>query len=139
MDKKWRIYAFNDLTDVFTFGAFINYPLSDVIDVCPEYIEWCVYNIPTFILEDEVIEEIHLIYPQKYCSAKFEAERLHNIAFVNNLYQNEDEYDSEDFYDTEKSTFNRYRGSWAQDEMGYSDDEIDTVFDGDSDAYWNID
>ena len=33
----------------------------------------------------------------------------------------------------------RYNGSYAQDEMGYSDDEIDTIFDGDPDAYWNID
>lgn len=23
--------------------------------------------------------------------------------------------------------------------MGYSDDDIDTILDGDSDAYWNID
>lgn len=32
-----------------------------------------------------------------------------------------------------------YSGSYAQDEMGYSDDEIDTIFDGDPNAYWNID
>lgn len=39
----------------------------------------------------------------------------------------------------EKNTYERYGGSYAQDEMGYSDDEIDTIFDGDPDAYWNID
>lgn len=33
----------------------------------------------------------------------------------------------------------RYTGSYAQDEMGYSDNDIDTIFDGDPDAYWNID
>ena len=38
-----------------------------------------------------------------------------------------------------KATYNNYHGSYAQDEMGYSDDEIDTIFDGDPDAYWNID
>lgn len=36
-------------------------------------------------------------------------------------------------------TYNRYSGSYAQDEMDYSDDDIDTIFDGDPDAYWNID
>lgn len=36
-------------------------------------------------------------------------------------------------------TYDRYNGSYAQDEMGYSDDDIDTIFDGDPDAYWNID
>ena len=35
--------------------------------------------------------------------------------------------------------YGRYAGSYAQDEMGYSDDDIDTIFDGDPLAYWNID
>ncbi len=39
----------------------------------------------------------------------------------------------------EKRTYEKYGGSYAQDEMGYSDDDIDTIFDGDPDAYWNID
>lgn len=32
-----------------------------------------------------------------------------------------------------------YSGTYAHDVMGYSNDEIDTIFDGDPDAYWNID
>lgn len=32
-----------------------------------------------------------------------------------------------------------YSGSYAQEEKGYSDDDIDTIFDGDPSAYWNID
>lgn len=32
-----------------------------------------------------------------------------------------------------------YEGSWAHDVEGYSNDDIDTIFDGDPDAYWNID
>lgn len=39
----------------------------------------------------------------------------------------------------ERRTYERYEGSYAQDEMEYSDDDIDTIFDGDPDAYWNID
>ena len=39
----------------------------------------------------------------------------------------------------EPPTYVRYAGSYAQDEMGYSDDDIDTVLDGNPDAYWNID
>ena len=38
-----------------------------------------------------------------------------------------------------KREYNRYGGSYAQNEMGYSDDDIDTIFDGDPSAYWNID
>lgn len=35
--------------------------------------------------------------------------------------------------------YGRYSGSYAQEEMGYSDEDIDTIFDGDPTAYWNID
>ena len=45
---------------------------------------------------------------------------------------------SDSFYQ-ERPTYSKYSGSYAQDEMGYSDDDIDTIFDGDPDAYWNID
>lgn len=38
-----------------------------------------------------------------------------------------------------RPTYDKYAGTYAQDEMGYSDDDIDTIFDGDPDAYWNID
>ena len=47
----------------------------------------------------------------------------------------------DDEYETEykRPTYDHYAGSYAQDEAGYSDDDIDTVFDGDPSAYWNID
>ena len=38
-----------------------------------------------------------------------------------------------------ESTYEEYNGSYAQDVMGYSDQDIDDAFDGDPDAYWNID
>lgn len=46
----------------------------------------------------------------------------------------EEDYDYED-----ERTYERYNGSYAQDVEDYDDDTIDTVFDGDPDAYWNID
>lgn len=52
----------------------------------------------------------------------------------------EDDYyepDYDDYY--EEETYERYNGSYAQDVEGWSDQDIDTVFDGDPDAYWNID
>ena len=39
----------------------------------------------------------------------------------------------------EERTYERYNGSYAQDVEGWSDQDIDDVFDGDPDAYWNID
>lgn len=44
--------------------------------------------------------------------------------------------DDEDDYGTH---YGEYEGSYAQDVMGYSDDVINDAFEGDPDAYWNID
>ncbi len=33
----------------------------------------------------------------------------------------------------------KYSGTYAHDIEGYSDDDIDNAFDGDPEAYWNID
>lgn len=45
---------------------------------------------------------------------------------------------NDNFYD-EEPTYDNYNGSYAQDVEGWSDQDIDEVFDGDPDAYWNID
>jgi len=37
------------------------------------------------------------------------------------------------------NSYTEYEGSWAQEVEGYSDDVINDAFDGDPDAYWNID
>lgn len=37
------------------------------------------------------------------------------------------------------SSYNDYKGSYAQDVMGYDDATISDAFEGDPDAYWNID
>lgn len=67
---------------------------------------------------------------------------IQNIFEDNSCDDDEDDIDieSNDYEDYgEPNTYDRYRGTYAQDEMGYSDDDIDTIFDGDPDAYWNID
>ena len=66
-----------------------------------------------------------------------------------NLFEEEDFVDDcnlfeEDFVDDcnmfeEERTYECYNGSYAQDVEGWSDQDIDDVFDGDPDAYWNID
>lgn len=41
--------------------------------------------------------------------------------------------------DYRESTYDDFNGSYAQDVMGYSDQDIYDAFDGDPEAYWNID
>lgn len=47
-------------------------------------------------------------------------------------YGGYDDYDDDCHYGA-------YAGTYAQDVAGYSDEAIDAAFDGDPDAYWNID
>lgn len=69
-----------------------------------------------------------------------------------NMVDNGEQEDSfkEDFYEEEfchrlddddpyPQTYEKYNGSYAQDEMGWSDQTIDDALDGDPDLYWNID
>lgn len=51
------------------------------------------------------------------------------------LHDNDSEYEEYDY----GNNYGEYAGSYAQDVMGFSDDVINDAFDGDPDAYWNID
>lgn len=53
-------------------------------------------------------------------------------------YRQHSSYDY-DYYYEEDSHYDEFAGSYAQDVMGYSDEDIYDAFDGDADAYWNID
>lgn len=134
---------FEHLDNTFKFGKFKGCTLGEVLTFNPEYVEWVVKNVSgsICIIEDSAIQEIKLIFPNFMITDEFEDYRKMRI-FENE--ESEDESYDDDFDDysssySEEPTYERYRGSYAQDEMGYSDDDIDTIFDGDPDAYWNID
>ena len=133
---------FEHMDDEFDFGKYKGLSLSDVMDINPEYIIWCMLNICNnrycrFIISDEAMEEFKAIYINFPVIRRIEDIRENYM--LSDYYSNTDEmrYDNESLI--ESSTYDRYSGSYAQDEMGYSDDEIDTIFDGDPNAYWNID
>ena len=131
------------LDDKFQFGKFSGCTFAEVVEYNPEYLSWVVENVSGSIcvFSDSVIEELRLIFPHFEISPSFEAMRNQRIAEFENLEDEDyEEFDNRSFYaDCESPTYGRYAGSYAQDEMGYSDDDIDTIFDGDPDAYWNID
>ena len=49
----------------------------------------------------------------------------------------QEDYDFDEFNDG--PTYERYNGTYAQDVAGLSDQDIDDAFDGEPEAYWNID
>ena len=150
-------YHFISTPDEFNFGKHIGETLSDVIERDPSYVYWCANTIPEFSINYEIILEIGKLFPGFIISQDF-IEKVcdyYELPDEIELYQayfnrfmkiesfEEDEYSNDDdFWDdwqNETPSYERYSGSWAQDVEGYSDDDIDTVFDGDPLAYWNID
>ena len=142
---KNRVYFYN-ITDKLQFGRHKGQELGDVILDDPTYIYWCINTIPNFGLNKEVIKQVSELYPNYIITEKFknhvgdidEFDDLYN--FLENDDINDEDYEAwNDYSYNEEPTYDKYNGSWAQDEMGYSDDDIDTIFDGEPDAYWNID
>lgn len=136
---------FNFLDDLFTFGKYEGLTLSTVLDINPDYVKWCVLNVdtPLFLLFDTAIYQIRKAYPEFIIDKDFNFARICKLRKYNVLEYKERKRSREnsyDFlYDRDYDTYERYSGTYAQDEAGYSDDDIDTIFDGDADAYWNID
>lgn len=133
-----NIYYFNTVFSIFHFGKHKGEPLFNILQEDSSYIYWCVNNIPEFIISEEALGQIRGLLPSFIITENFKSHI--GEPFDENEYYDEEEYD-EYYYerDADQSTYEKYNGSYAQDEMGYSDDEIDTIFDGDPSAYWNID
>jgi len=93
---------------------------------------------------DEAIKQIRTIFPnfvitnELMSKIKKSQDEYEEMTYFDEWTEEMFELEHSSEYDDE-DTYERYNGSYAQDEMGYSDDEIDTIFDGDPSAYWNID
>ncbi len=133
------IYYFDDIGTPFRFGRYKGWSLRRVIEQNPSYLYWCVDAIPSFRISPDAISQIREMYPMFIITQNFGG----HIEEYEEDDDYEPDYDDSSYDDNYKSevnpTYERYSGSYAQDIMGYSDDEIDTIFDGDPDAYWNID
>lgn len=134
---------FEDLDNVFMFGKHQGQLLCDVIADDPTYLYWCANTISEFSFDPKVINEIRTLFPDFIIPEVFRKHILTADQFAEEYqeeYEDWDNLEDEDWdVNQEKPTYGRYAGSWAQDVEGYSDDDIDTIFDGDPLAYWNID
>lgn len=138
-------YYLNDISSRFDFGKHEGLPLFYVLMIDPSYVYWCVNNIECFFISETCLTQIREMFP-KFIVVESFMDHVVGDSEDDCLSEDDDcyydDYDSYDYisqFDDEGPTYERYCGSYAQDEMGYSDDEIDTIFEGDPDAYWNID
>lgn len=135
------------LDDKFDFGKFNGCTFMEVVQYSPSYLSWVVRNVngKMCVFCDSVIEELEKLYTRCVVSQTFEIYRKQRLVELERYEEEiDEEYNSGNIEDIdcdiyERRFYGRYAGSYAQDEMGYSDDDIDTIFDGDPLAYWNID
>ncbi len=70
---------FKHIDDEFDFGKYKGLSLSDVMDINPEYITWCMLNVSgpfcSFIISDEAMQELIAIYETFLVTTKFEERR----------------------------------------------------------------
>ena len=91
-------------------------------------------------------DEVWKFYGKNRCSTRIVKDGVATDFYFNDinsdLHEQEMKFPEYDFrnpnYRT-RETYNDYNGTYAQDIMGWSDQDIDDVFDGEADAYWNID
>lgn len=136
------ICRFESIKTRFNFGKYKGLSLSDVMEINPSYLEWCLSKCDGIhvLIDESVISQLKKAFPEYPISESFVElceQRLHDYELE--IYE-EVENDFRDYIDNNKSdSYGRYTGFYAQDEMGYSDNDVDTIFDGDPSAYWNID
>ena len=117
------------------FGMYKGLTLENISQFNYNYISWCIINLDHFYISEETIELLKSNV--RGFRLKAEAEDILEK-------KRSDMYDSSDSSDYEydsysRKTYDDYNGSYAQDQMGWSDQDINDVFGGDADAYWNID
>jgi hypothetical protein len=126
-----KVYTQNSLLK---FGKYNGSILEDIAKTDPNYINWCIINLDHFYLSEEATEHLRansgLVISEEATLALEQKRSEISDASDSNDY---------DFDDYERRTYDDYNGSYAQDEMGWSDQDINDVFGGDADAYWNID
>lgn len=132
-----------DINTAFTFGKYAGRTLISIATADPEYLDWCSINLDHFYINEQNLK----LLSQSPINIKLSEEAL---AALNKKKLIDDQRkeerrkellsdDQDDNYYNDRHTYDRYNGSYAQEMEGYSDQDIDDLFDGDPSAYWNID
>lgn len=91
-------------------------------------------------------DEIWKFYGKNLKSTKVVKDGVAKQVYFHDLNPNLPDYNSfqQEYHnkhddDNYGNNYGEFAGTYAQDVMGYSDDVINDAFEGDPDAYWNID
>lgn len=133
--------------EVVPFGRYdwidgFDHGLARVNKNGPNGKKWGIINMAGEEVLPVEYDSIWNFYGKNRNSTTIEKAGNQDTVYFSNL--NPDLYDGEADFDYEDNNrygghYGDFAGSYAQDEMGYSDDVIYDAFEGDPDMYWNID
>lgn len=106
----------------------------------PKY-KWGIVDIAGNVVLPMIYSNIWNFHGKKRMSTRVEIDgHSENINFSSLMHvDNVSSMEAYEPYDEYGTHYGEFEGSYAQDVMGYSDDVINDAFEGDPDAYWNID
>ena len=135
-NNKLVIYGENT---EFNFGKNIGFTIGEISVQEPQYILWCIINLNHFAIDNCIFTEDYFVKCYNF-HVGLQYNLIKNLVYKkwkNKFDSNNVVFDTTENYSDH--TYENYNGSYAQDVEGWSDQDIWDVFDGDPDAYWNID
>ena len=117
------------------FGMYKGLTIENISQFNYNYISWCIVNLDHFYISEETIDMLKSqIKSFKLKDSAVDILEKKRSEMYESSVSDDYEYDSYD-----RKTYDDYNDSYAQNQMGWSDQDINDVFGGDADAYWNID
>jgi hypothetical protein len=126
--------TYYNINTKFHFGKYKGKTVKEVLNIQRSYLNWCAINLNDFIISKEDIAEM-----EEYSSRLFLTADAKSAISQKEDKASRNASERSSAYYHERPTYKEYRGSYAQDEMGFSDQTISDAFEGDADNYWNID
>jgi len=115
------VYRLYKLTTVLEFGKYKDYEIQEVLKEEPWYIEWCVSNIPEFIIDSELIRTFKNFHPLYKLNKDF-------IQKLDDKFEN----------------FTDWEEQWMDAQIDFEADKFyrdsyGDAFENDPENYWNVD
>lgn len=122
---------FYDLKTEFTFGKFEGKTMEEVLNLQPDYIDWCAKNLDHFYISDETINELKALKPDFLLTQ--EASEILNSKYEK-WDSERDDYDDNDNFepDYDRDTFDALTdGQYGDyDDWRENGGDFDSLMDG---------
>ena len=139
--SDFHLYAANVTSPFKEETEILNDIQKDRKEHPQRYAKWGIINEKGEEVLPVEYDSVWNFYGKKKKYTKVEKDGEAHDVYFDNLNPSHPSYErrTRNYSDDYGSHYGEFAGTYAQDVMGYSDDVINDAFDGDPDAYWNID